>query len=230
MTKNSKNIIVAARHNRYQPCIEQLVCALPEFQIHRITRKEQLRKNIFDELKPKFVFFIHWSWKIPSVIIQENECIIFHMTDLPFGRGGSPLQNLILMGHEDTVLSAVRATDVLDAGPVYIKRKLDLEGTAEEILSRMGSLSVNMMVDIVQKDIVPTEQVGKATQFSRLGPDAGEISELDSLEKIYNVIRMLDADDYPSAFLRLENFTIEFSKATKQEHGLVAMVKISKNK
>ena len=28
--------------------------------------------------------------------IHENyKCIIFHMTDLPFGRGGSPLQNLI---------------------------------------------------------------------------------------------------------------------------------------
>ncbi len=53
----------------------------------------------YDEMKrigPKYIFFPHWSWVIPKDIYTNFERVIFHMTDVPFGRGGSPLQNLIL--------------------------------------------------------------------------------------------------------------------------------------
>ena len=57
-------------------------------------------KNLFTigylrEKKIKKIFIPHWSFIIPKEIYQNFECILFHMTDLPFGRGGSPLQNLI---------------------------------------------------------------------------------------------------------------------------------------
>lgn len=66
------------------------------------------------------LFFPHWSYKIPAPIYEAFECIIFHMTDLPYGRGGSPLQNLIVRGHQDTVITALRCVEAFDAGPVYL--------------------------------------------------------------------------------------------------------------
>jgi methionyl-tRNA formyltransferase len=44
------------------------------------------------------------------------------MTDLPFGRGGSPLQNLISRKIYNTKLSAIRVVKELDAGPVFLKK------------------------------------------------------------------------------------------------------------
>ena len=44
------------------------------------------------------------------------------MTDLPYGRGGSPLQNLIINGHKETMMSALRCVQELDAGPIYLKK------------------------------------------------------------------------------------------------------------
>ena len=55
------------------------------------------------------------------------------MTDLPFGRGGSPLQNLITRGISKTKISALRCNEEIDAGPIYLKRPLSLHGSAEEI-------------------------------------------------------------------------------------------------
>jgi hypothetical protein len=55
------------------------------------------------------------------------------MTDVPFGRGGSPLQNLIVRGRRETKLTALRMSREFDAGPVYMKEPLSLEGGAEEI-------------------------------------------------------------------------------------------------
>ncbi len=37
-----------------------------------------------------------------------------HMTDVPYGRGGSPLQNLIARGHTSTKLTAMRMTAEVD--------------------------------------------------------------------------------------------------------------------
>ena len=39
--------------------------------------------------------------------------------------------------------------------------------------------------------------------------------EFKKLENIYDFIRMLDAPDYPKAFLKLNNFKISFMKARK---------------
>ena len=45
---------------------------------------------------PKYIFFPHWSKKVDTKIVNNYECVCFHETDLPYGRGGSPIQNLIL--------------------------------------------------------------------------------------------------------------------------------------
>ena len=45
------------------------------------------------------------------------------MTDLPYGRGGSPLQNLILDNKQKTMISAFKMTERMDEGPIYIKKK-----------------------------------------------------------------------------------------------------------
>ena len=78
--------------------------------------------DLVRSLKPRYVFFPHWSWKVPDDILGATECVCFHMTDVPFGRGGSPLQNLIVRGHTETRVSALRMVSEPDAGPVYMKR------------------------------------------------------------------------------------------------------------
>lgn len=62
------------------------------------------------------------------------------MTDLPYGRGGSPLQNLIKRNIENTKISAIKVVKDLDAGDIYLKRDLNLNGTADEILGLGGTI------------------------------------------------------------------------------------------
>ena len=46
--------------------------------------------------QPEYIFFPHWSEIVPEDTIKKYDCVCFHMTDLPYGRGGGPLQNLIV--------------------------------------------------------------------------------------------------------------------------------------
>jgi len=101
------------------------------------------------ELSPRFVFFPHWSWIIPNEIYDSFECVLFHMTDLPFGRGGSPLQNLIVRGFENTKISALQVSEELDAGLIYLKKDLSLHGTAEEIFLRASDIIFKAQTPVV---------------------------------------------------------------------------------
>ena len=69
-----------------------------KYEVKIITKKEDLTYEKIIKINPEYIFLPHWSWIIPEEIYNNFECVVFHMTDLPFGRGGSPLQNLILRG------------------------------------------------------------------------------------------------------------------------------------
>jgi methionyl-tRNA formyltransferase len=80
-----------------------------------IKEKADLFLDNLKKINPKYVFFPHWSHIIPSAIYENFQCIVFHMTNLPFGRGGSPMQNLISRGIYDTKISAISCVKELDA-------------------------------------------------------------------------------------------------------------------
>jgi len=186
------------------------------------------------ELSPRYIFFLHWSWKVPDEVVDGYECVCFHMTDVPFGRGGSPLQNLIVRGLRETKLTALRMTREFDAGPVYRKERLSLEGGAEEIYLRAGQLSAGMIQRIIQREPTPTPQKGRAVNFKRRKPEESELGndalQPGSLDQLYDCIRMLDAEGYPRAFLHHSGFRFEFSRPALYDGRIVADVTISRVK
>lgn len=175
------------------------------FELDQLLEKE--------ELKPTFIFFLHWRWIVPERIFKPFDCVCFHMTDVPYGRGGSPLQNLIVRGHETTVLTALKMDGGLDAGPVYLKCPLSLEGTAENIYQRAASLGWKMIERIIVDDPLPVPQVGEPVEFCRRTPDQSELVGGMYPERIYDHIRMLDAPGYPKAFIETDDYRFEFSAA-----------------
>ncbi len=162
---------------------------------------------------PRYVFFLHWSWIVPEHIWKSHECVCFHMTDVPYGRGGSPLQNLILAGHHQTKLTALRMIADVDAGPVYAKRLLTLDGSAEEIYRRAGQLSIEIIQWMIAQNPQPTPQEGEVVIFKRRKPEQSGLPNSGSLQSAYNFIRMLDADGYPNAFLEYGEYIINFRNA-----------------
>lgn len=179
-------------------------------------------------LKPTYIFFLHWNWLVPETIWREHECVCFHMTDVPYGRGGSPLQNLIMAGHEQTKLTALRMVQEIDAGPVYTKRQLSLVGSAQEIYARAGRLSAEIIEWMVENEPVPIEQAGEVVVFKRRKPEQSRLPEAGALVSTYNFIRMLDADGYPHAFIEHGEFMLKLRNATLENGRLVAEVEISK--
>lgn len=202
-----------------------------QYNIKIITAKSELDYNYIVNFKPDYIFFPHWSYIIPEEIFKNFECIVFHITDLPYGRGGSPLQNLIAGGKTETKISALRVVKQLDAGPIYRKRDLSLYGNAEEIFIRTGKVIFNEMIpEIINNRLEPAEQEGEIVEFKRRKKSESEITDDMPLEKIYDYIRMLDAEGYPHSFIRFGNYKLSFTRASLKDGKIIADVEIKEVK
>lgn len=212
MKNLSRNYVVASTKSWNHKFFEERTPSLAG-SWHLITDRRVLTLERLQALKPRYVFFPHWSWIVPDEILNRFDCVCFHMTDVPYGRGGSPLQNLIVRGHKTTQLTALRMVKQLDAGPVYLKRSLSLHGSAEAIYRRAGALSWEMIEEIIAENPQPTPQQGEVVEFQRRLPGQSLLKDGKSIEQVYDHIRMLDASGYPKAFVETAEYRIELTKA-----------------
>jgi methionyl-tRNA formyltransferase len=200
-----------------------------KYNVKLITVKKELTYENVKAINPRYIFFPHWSWIIPKDVWRNSDCIVFHMTDLPFGRGGSPLQNLIIRGYNKTKISAIKVTAEIDAGDIYLKKDLSLDGSAQEIYIRASNIIFNEMIPfIVENNPTPIPQEGVPTYFKRRKPDDGNLNNLYDLKNIYDHIRMLDAEGYPNAFLEINGIKYEFFDVHNNGDELIARVKIKR--
>jgi methionyl-tRNA formyltransferase len=179
----------------------------------RMKRKEDFNEAVLQELQPELIFIPHWSYIIHKAIWENFTCIVFHMTDLPYGRGGSPLQNLIVRGHRETMISAIKVDKGIDTGDIYCKSKLSLEGSAREIFKRSAPIIAEMIERIIEEQLSPSPQLGTPVHFKRRKEEDGRLNQLSTLTEVFNYIRMLDVEGYPSAFVETEHFIIKFKEA-----------------
>ena len=150
------------------------------------------------------------------------------MTDLPFGRGGSPLQNLISRGIYQTKISAIKVDGGIDTGNIYTKTELSLYGSADEILIRSSNIIFNKMIPyIINKRPIPKPQEGQVVEFKRRKIEDGDLSKINlNLNSMYDYIRMLDGEGYPNAYLKLGNLKLKFSRASLKQGKILADVEI----
>lgn len=220
-----------------------IACSKKWFLINKKTLNLTKKKNVFfikdknklnlkklKKIKPTKIFFPHWSFKVPDEIIKNYECICFHTAPLPFGRGGSPIQNLILRGFLTSPVCALKMTDTIDGGPIYLKRNVSLKGNLSEIFNRISNVINTMIIHLIKKKVIPKKQKGKIYYFERLNYKEGFLKQDLSLSKIYDKIRMLDSDQYPKAFIDLKNTKIELTNANFKEGIIKCDAKIFKKK
>ena len=196
--------------------------------VESITAFAQLTPAAVAAIDPQWIFVPHWSHLIPESIWGPWPIVIFHMTDLPYGRGGSPLQNLIQRGHSSTMLTALRCGAGLDTGDIYLKQPLSLHGSAEEIFLRADGMIEQMIERIVREDPMAKPQEGEPVLFSRRKPAQSNLASCPEgdLSAWYDQIRMLDAEGYPHAFLEIHGMRLELRRVCQRNDGLHADVRI----
>lgn len=153
------------------------------------------------------VFYYGWSWFVKETVFSKHTCVCLHPSPLPLYRGGSPLQNQIIAGEKMSAVTVFKIDEGIDSGDIYKALPMSLEGSLEDIFSRMVHLGTDitksLIIDLIRGQLTFTPQVN----FEKHPPHARrtkkqseiEVHELQDFtyEHFFNLVRAL-ADPYPN--------------------------------
>jgi methionyl-tRNA formyltransferase len=169
--------------------------------------------DILEFIKPDLVFFIGWSNIIPNYIVEKYKCICLHPSPLPKYRGGSPIQNQIINGELDSVVTFFIMDQGIDTGDIIYQSYLSLDGRLCEIFKNIELVGVEyinkIIIDYKNGQMVSYKQDdSKSTYCKRRKESDSEINIVEILNNepiyLYNKIRSLN-DPYPNAFIKCKN-------------------------
>lgn len=132
--------------------------------------------------------------------------LVVHESDLPKGRGWSPMTWLILASESRIPVTILEAVDQVDAGPIYLQEWINL--TDQELSSEWRQLQANATVKLCQRFVseYPTilskarRQEGEASFYPRRRPIDSELDPHKSIAEQFNVLRVVDNKSYPAFF------------------------------
>ncbi len=181
------------------------------------------RKSLLRELdvNPDWVFFFHWSHIVSEDVWHNFRCVTFHTSNLPQDRGGSPIQNQIIKGIKNSRVNAIKMSSEIDGGPVYCSRPVTLQGSLTDIWLAIADQTKILIRECTINNLKPTNQKTDAISLNKRRKTSSiPVTSLNEIIDFYDHIRMLDAEGYPSASVKLGNFLIEFSRASIENNKI----------
>ncbi len=150
---------------------------------------------------------------------RYGRCFVTHASDLPEGRGWSPVIWDILQGKDRIVLSLIEAADLLDSGAIFQKfhapvKPTDLHDDINKTLSRLLVRALDFVLQ--SPHITPRQQEGEASWYRRRTPDDSRLDPSQSIASQFNLLRVCDPDRFPAFFeLFGERFEVVIRKSPK---------------
>jgi methionyl-tRNA formyltransferase len=155
-------------------------------------------KHEIQQLEVSVGVLVSYGKIIPKDIIDlfSIGIINIHPSLLPQYRGPSPIEAAILNGDSETGVSLMKLTPAMDAGPVYVQQRVQLDGseTKIELYSRLSNLGAGMLIKhlgaITDEKMLPAPQYeAEATYTKLLSKADGVIDWQESAEIIERKIR-----------------------------------------
>jgi methionyl-tRNA formyltransferase len=141
--------------------------------------------------------------KKETLSLNKNN-IVIHPSDLPKGRGWSPLAWQIIEGVNEIPISLFEAVESVDAGDIYIKDIIKLEGhdLNDEIKNIQGEKTINMAIRYVNLyPMAGLKQVDTDATYYKKRKDSDNKLDIEkSIKEQFNLLRIVDNEKYPAHF------------------------------
>lgn len=150
---------------------------------------------------------------------RYRQTLVVHASDLPRGRGWSPMAWEVLDGADNITVTLLNAEDGVDSGDIWQKRRFELDGT--ELLDELNAKLFDTELELMDwalancDSATPEPQRGKATTWPKRTPADSEIDPAKPLAESFDAIRIADPDRFPAFFThRGQKYSIRLEKIT----------------
>jgi len=156
--------------------------------------------------KGDLVFILSCDKIIPEKVLKLNRHnLVIHASDVPKGRGWSPMTWQILDGKDTIPISLFEASLEVDSGDVYMKDYIKLDGTEliDESRNILGNKVCKMVMDFLKlyPNIKGEKQQGDASFTKKRKPEDSEFNINKTIKEQFNLLRVVDNKNYPAFFI-----------------------------
>jgi methionyl-tRNA formyltransferase len=139
-------------------------------------------------------------------LVRHKHNIVIHESDLPKGKGMSPLSWQILEGKNKIPITLFEAAQSVDAGEIYLQDYLVFEGheLVDELRHKQAMKTFEMCLEFVKKyPNIASEgkkQVGQSTYYDCRTPADSKLDIDKTIRNQFNLLRIVDNNNYPAFF------------------------------
>ena len=151
------------------------------------------------------VFILGYTRILPNQFLRKNRLnLVVHESDLPRGKGFSPIQWQLLEGKSEIKISLIEASSKVDSGDIFLQKKLQFKGT--ELYDEIREIQAKGTFSIIYKflenypNFKQKKQVGNETFYPRRTKEDGELDITKTIEENFNLMRVGNNKSWPSFF------------------------------
>jgi methionyl-tRNA formyltransferase len=188
-------------NNWIQPYISNLSLEISSHKYEvTITDNHTLVKN------QDIVFILGYTRVLNEEFLAKNSIsLVVHESDLPRGKGFSPVQWQILEGSNSIPICLFEATSKFDSGDIVLTDVFTLTGY--ELYDEIRAIQANATLKLIKKFLQnypyfsKQKQIGIETFYSRRSLIDGELDINKSIKEQFNLLRIGSNEDWPSFFI-----------------------------
>jgi methionyl-tRNA formyltransferase len=170
---------------------------------HKVAWKHEVKEIGSGDL----AFFLSCGQIVPPEILKKHHHnLVVHESNLPEGKGWSPLTWQILEGKNEIPICLFEAQETVDSGEIYLKDTLKFKGTelVDELRSVQAMTTIEMCLKFVRgyPEIVLKAQKpkGNFSYYKKRKPQDSQIDVDKTIGEQFNLLRVVDNERYPAFF------------------------------
>lgn len=167
----------------------------------------EIIRDYKDLKKGDLSFFLACEEIVPKEYLELNtHNLVVHESNLPKGKGWSPLTWQVLEGKDEIPITLFEAAPDLDAGQIYLQDTIKLDGTElnYELKDKQGQKTKELILNFVEKypDIEGKEQKGEESYYPKRTPEDSELDINKTINEQFDLLRVVDNERYPAFFYK----------------------------
>ena len=152
--------------------------------------------------------------KILNQVVNHKNVIVFHTSDLPLGRGWSPIANIFLKEEKFYCLTCFVANSSIDAGDILMKMRFKIR--ANDTATSIRKIDDNLMILgilLILSHFKGKEYCGisqdnqMGTYFPKRNKEENEIFLDQSIDEILPMLRSVESEH--NCFVTKDGYTFE---------------------
>jgi|TARA_B110000037_G_scaffold188986_1_gene220843 methionyl-tRNA formyltransferase len=168
--------------------------------------------------KAEMLFLLGYTSKFKTSKYKKiKNFFLVHESNLPIGRGWSPVKYQLLANKSKIKCCLISCEDPIDSGDIYETGTLNIDKTDlyDDIKIKQYKVTINLITRLIKKypNIKSKKQKGKATWYKKLSSDDDKLNFNESISSQFNKIRSTDYHNYQNYFfINNKKFYLRISK------------------